>query len=115
MYTSFENIEFELPLAVALSCSQPGKDAEADVWRARQDPKLREALSQLDPEKVKEELRGYGAWDREELEDHETNLGRIVWIAACGIREDLNSALSELVSDFKITEKDKEEILWALS
>jgi hypothetical protein len=49
------------------------------------------------------------------LEDHETNLGRIVWIAACGIREDLNSALSELVSDFKITEKDKEEILWALS
>jgi hypothetical protein len=115
MYTNFENIEFELPLSVALSCSQPGVDAQDDVWRARQDPRLEEALSQLDPEKVREELLGYGAWDREELESHEANLDRIVWVAACNIRDDLNSALSELVADFKITEKDKEEILGALS
>lgn len=32
-------------------------------------------------------LRGYGAWDDEELADHERNLGRLVWLAGCDLAE----------------------------
>lgn len=32
-------------------------------------------------------LRGYGAWGDDELEDHESNLRRLVWLAGCQIME----------------------------
>lgn len=33
-------------------------------------------------------LREYGAWDESELRDHNENEKRIVWIAACDLREE---------------------------
>lgn len=33
-------------------------------------------------------LRGYGAWDDDELEDHDRNLERLVWLTGCGINEE---------------------------
>lgn len=32
-------------------------------------------------------LRGYGAWDDDELADHDENLTRLVWLTGCGLRE----------------------------
>jgi hypothetical protein len=32
-------------------------------------------------------LKEYGAWDRQELADHDQNLQRILWLAACDITE----------------------------
>jgi hypothetical protein len=32
-------------------------------------------------------LRGYGAWDDDELADHDKNLNRLVWLAGCDLRE----------------------------
>jgi len=37
----------------------------------------------LDPLKVREVLRDCGAWDDDELSDHDANLDRLLWIA-CG-------------------------------
>jgi len=32
-------------------------------------------------------LRGYGAWDDEELADHYANLDRLIWLTGCDLRE----------------------------
>ena len=40
-----------------------------------------------DPEACREMLKGYGAWEDEELEDHNANLERLVWLTGCGLAE----------------------------
>ena len=40
-----------------------------------------------DAEDVREFLKGYGAWDTEELKDDGENLRRAVWILGCDLRE----------------------------
>ncbi len=40
------------------------------------------------PEKIRAELKEYGAWDAEELADDDQNWLRLVWSAACNIAED---------------------------
>jgi len=32
-------------------------------------------------------LTGYGAWDEEELRDHDANLRRLIWLTGCALRE----------------------------
>lgn len=51
-------------------------------------PEVREELKDINPDKLRTELREYGAWDDEDLEDHETNLARILWIAAGNLFEE---------------------------
>ena len=46
-------------------------------------PSIKKQLDQLDPDRVREVLRDYGAWDDDELSDHDANLDRLLWIA-CG-------------------------------
>lgn len=33
-------------------------------------------------------LSGYGAWEDDELADHDANLDRLVWLTGCGMREE---------------------------
>jgi hypothetical protein len=40
-------------------------------------------LRKVDPELLREELDGFGCWSAEELQDHQANLERLLWIA-CG-------------------------------
>lgn len=79
----FERFEIELPDACVAECSHQG-DCLDDVKRWV--PCL--ALNHIDPDKIRDELRDCGAWDDEELADNEANLRRIVWLAACNIREE---------------------------
>lgn len=32
-------------------------------------------------------LKEYGAWDTSELQDHDENLSRVLWLAICDVRE----------------------------
>ena len=96
MYANFNRFELNLPIAVVLSCSQPGKDASEDVKAAlRRYPSLLADIRDLDPFLVREELSEYGAWDEDELADDEKNAERLVWLAACDFREDLFRILTE--------------------
>lgn len=81
-YASFNRFEIELTEEQALNCSHQG-DCYQDVKDT-----LPELGLSLDPDKVRDELKEYGAWDEEELKDDEENLLRIVWIAAGDIREE---------------------------
>lgn len=40
-----------------------------------------------DPADCAAYLRGYGAWEDDELADHDTNLDRLVWLAGCSLHE----------------------------
>jgi hypothetical protein len=50
-------------------------------------PAIRRQIDKLDPDLVAEELSEYGAWDTEELQDHEQNKRRLLWIACGDIQE----------------------------
>jgi hypothetical protein len=52
-------------------------------------PSIKKQLDRLDPDRVREVLRDYGAWDQAELSDHDANLDRLLWIACGDIVENL--------------------------
>ena len=41
-----------------------------------------------DPSDCRDYLRQYGTWDDDDLQDHETNLERLVWLTGCDLAED---------------------------
>lgn len=75
-----------MTLAQAQSATHPGP-CDSDVLALSRHRKIRRQLERIDPEALRKELREYGAWDDEELADHEQNLQRILWIAAGDIVE----------------------------
>lgn len=64
-------------------CGYHSGDCDDDISALRNVPYIAEQLANIDPEKLKSELREYGAWDDAELSDHDQNLSRILWLA-CG-------------------------------
>ena len=56
---------------------------DQDIADLRRVPSIKKQLDRLDPDRVREVLRDYGAWDDAELSDHDANLDRLLWIA-CG-------------------------------
>jgi len=85
MYALFNRFEIEMTLAQAQSASQPGKDASDDVNALLQLPKIKRQLAKISDDDLAAELREYGAWDDEELQDRQANEQRIIWLAAGNI------------------------------
>ena len=79
---SLGRIELQLTKAQAHTGSHQGQ-CDADIAELRLVPAIRRQLDKLSPPLVAECLREYGAWDAEELADHDANLSRLLWIA-CG-------------------------------
>jgi len=75
----------------ALACAHPGP-CDDDVYQLSQTAHMVEQLQKLDRALVASELREWGAWDSDELADHEQNLQRLLWVACCEIVEELRSA-----------------------
>lgn len=84
---SLGRIELQIKRDDAESASHPGQ-CDADVARLRDVPYIREQLDRLSPALVADCLRECGAWDAEELADHDANLDRLLWVACCDISED---------------------------
>jgi hypothetical protein len=86
-YTSGSGrIELQLTKNQALTGSHPG-DCDADIKYLRQLPAIKRQLAKLDANTLAKELKEYGAWDEIELQDHDANLTRILWIACGDIAE----------------------------
>lgn len=82
--TSFNYIEFDLPLTCIKDCSHSGQcDDDVSYWKNRLN-------LQIDSELLRRELKEYGAWNSEELSNHDDNLLRIIWIAAGNLRDENN-------------------------
>ena len=84
---SLGRIELQIAREDAESALHPGP-CDADVSRLRDVPYIGEQLDKLSPALVAEYLRECGAWDAEELANHENNLDRLLWIACCDISEE---------------------------
>lgn len=90
-YTSGSGrIELQLTKNQALTGSHSG-DCEPDVKYLRTLPEISEQLGKINPETLTKELGEYGAWDDDELKDHDQNLTRILWIACCDISENIST------------------------
>lgn len=83
---SLGRIELRITYAQAAGCSHPGP-CDDDVAELRQVPAVRRQLAKLDPARVRDCLREYGAWDAAELADHDVNLTRLLWVACCDLTE----------------------------
>lgn len=80
-------LPIRLRLDEARACSHPGQ-CDGDVTYLRQScARVRNDLRRMDPAELRECLRHYGAWDAEELADHDENLQRVLWIACCDVAE----------------------------
>ena len=79
-------LELKMTLAQAQSASHPGP-CDMDVAALVRARNISWQLSGMSPDLVRAELREWGAWDEDELADHDANLTRLVWLAACDIAE----------------------------
>jgi dethiobiotin synthetase len=84
--SSHGTIEIEMTMAQAQSASHQGQ-CDDDVQALSNNRKIRRQLERIDPVALRKELAEYGAWDDQELADHEQNIQRILWIAAGDIVE----------------------------
>jgi len=58
-----------------------------DVIAAMKKPYIKKQLKYIPSDLLAMELKEYGAWDENELKDHNANLMRILWIAAGNIMD----------------------------
>lgn len=86
--SSCGRIELQITKAQAAACSHAGQ-CDTDVLRLSKVPKISRQLAKLDPGTVRQHLDDYGAWDDEQLNDHEQNLRRLLWCACCDIDEEV--------------------------
>ena len=83
--SGFIELEFESLEQIA-ACGPPG-DAEDAVRDLAQVPSIALQVRAWDGEKLARTLKEYGAWDAEELADHEMNIIRMLWIASNDVLE----------------------------
>jgi hypothetical protein len=80
-------IELQMTLGQAKSARHQGQ-CDADVLELSKLPTIARQLRKIDARTLRDELREYGAWDADELADHDQNLQRLLWLAAGDIREE---------------------------
>lgn len=76
----------DIPDKLAEWTDHPG-DCSTDLARLMQIGEIRDELDKINVENLKLELKEYGAWTDEELNNHNDNLVRILWITCCNINE----------------------------
>ncbi len=90
MYASFNRFELKITKAQAMmQGSHPGP-CDYDIEELLQVPAIRRQLNKIPAELIALELKDYGAWDEQELSNHEENKARILWIACGDIAEEMH-------------------------
>jgi hypothetical protein len=85
-FTGSGRIELQITKKQAAICSHSG-DCENDVKYLLQMPEIKRQFNKINPALIADELREYGAWDETDLQDHEQNKIRLLWIACGDIHE----------------------------
>ena len=84
--SSSGQIELEMTAEQASSVSHPGR-CDEDVEALLKVPAIADQIAEIDKDVLANVLSEYGAWDDEQLKDHDENIQRLVWIAGCDIDE----------------------------
>ena len=93
MFAYFNRFSIQMTMRQAESASHQGS-CDDDVAQLLEDRRIVRQLDKISAEKIRDELREYGAWDADELADDDANRERIVWIAAGDIVENSRAAKS---------------------
>jgi hypothetical protein len=80
--SSSGRIELSIPQGLA-SIGYHSGACDSDIEELLEWQPIKAQLSGIPHQVLREELKEFGAWDSEELANHEDNLARILWIA-CG-------------------------------
>jgi hypothetical protein len=80
--SSSGRIELSIPYGME-SIGYHSGACDSDIEELLELQQIKAQLSGIAPQVLREELKEFGAWDSEELANHEENLARILWIA-CG-------------------------------
>lgn len=91
MYASFNRFELKITKKQALQGSHPGP-CDLDIAELLNVPAIKRQLNKIPADLIATELKDYGAWDEQELSNHEENKARILWIACGDIREEIYNA-----------------------
>jgi hypothetical protein len=79
-------IALQISRADAAGASHQGR-CDDDVDALSRKPSIARQLAKVDSDLLKADLREYGAWDDDDLADHDQNLQRLLWLACGDIRE----------------------------
>lgn len=76
-----------LPEECVAECSAPGQPADEAVayWLAQ--PEVAAIIGAVPAEDLRRHLNEYGAWEADDLADDHANRERLLWLAACDMRE----------------------------
>ena len=85
---NYPTTELNITKADAQSVSGPG-DQTHNVVRLSQKKYIQRQTQRIDPEMLRKELKEYGAWNKEELENHIANIERWLWLSGSSIIEGL--------------------------
>lgn len=96
--TSSGRIELQMSLQEAESGGHQGQCDEG-VEALSKEPHIAAQLAEIDSDLLRAELKEYGAWEDPELEDHETNLQRLLWLACGDIRDNETDRENERSND----------------
>ena len=99
-WASFNRFELRLPGQCVTDCSHSGQcDSDVEGWveKIRAQIEADNFPNKPTPDKIRAELKEYGAWEPEELADDEQNFRRLIWIAAGNINDDKTPDCSEPV------------------
>lgn len=81
-YTNGKLLLINITKKQAETGSHPG-DCSIDISNLLFEPNIKKSFDLLKPDDIRAELKPYGAWDDEELQDDEQNKARLLWIV-CG-------------------------------
>lgn len=82
-------VELEIKLSDAANGSHQGQ-CDKDIDLLLKKPYIIKQLKGIVPQTLANELKVYGAWEDSDLQDHQVNLSRILWLACCDINEEGN-------------------------
>lgn len=87
MYAQFNSFEIRMTLQDARCMTHSGScDYDVNHYLTNNKP-INRQLNAIGPNKIRDELKEYGAWDEQDLKDDKANRERIVWIAAGNITD----------------------------
>lgn len=84
--TGSGKIEIEITKKQALKGYHSGQ-CDQDIAELRRVPVIKRQLAKIDKSVLIDELRHWCAWTDEELQNHEENLDRFLWLACADIVE----------------------------
>ena len=90
MAGSGRKLYLEVTMDDAESCNHPGQ-CDADVDYLCDLDRIQVQTAVWHPADLVDELHEYGAWEVEDLQDHEENIRRMVWIACGDVTTDPDS------------------------